>query len=132
MGVNFLSYGFDYCINISYFFQTKRSHDVRSFCFCRHLCTVLSPATPHCSKGTRLLSVADKTIRRIVLALRYNEATAVADNISKSQVRAARTSQSPFCHSVTFPLSGESLFETPSLGNNNQTQLKALDDSRVF
>ena len=30
---------------------------------------------------------------------------------SKSQVRAARTSQSPFCHSVTFPLSGESLFE---------------------
>ena len=32
---------------------------------------------------------------------------------SKSQVRAARTSQSPFCHSVTFPLSGESLFEAP-------------------
>ena len=32
---------------------------------------------------------------------------------SKSQVRAARTSQSPFCHSVTFPLSGESLFEVP-------------------
>ena len=29
---------------------------------------------------------------------------------SKSQVRAARTSQSPFCHSVTFSLSGESLF----------------------
>ena len=32
---------------------------------------------------------------------------------SKSQVRAARTLQSPFCHSVTFPLSGESLFEAP-------------------
>ena len=31
----------------------------------------------------------------------------------KSQVRDARTSQSPFCHSVTFPLSGESLFEAP-------------------
>ena len=29
----------------------------------------------------------------------------------KSQVRAARTSQIPFCHSVTFPLSGESLFD---------------------
>ena len=36
--------------------QTKRSHDVRSFCFCRHLCTVLSPATPYCSNGTRLLT----------------------------------------------------------------------------
>ena len=33
---------------------------------------------------------------------------------TKSQVRAARTSQSPFCHSVTFPLSGESLFEAPN------------------
>ena len=55
MGVNFLSYGFDYCIIISYFFK-KRSHDVRSFCFCRHLCTVLSPATPYCSNGTRLLT----------------------------------------------------------------------------
>ena len=33
---------------------------------------------------------------------------------SKSQVRAARTSQLPFCHSVTFPLSGESLFEAPN------------------
>ena len=33
---------------------------------------------------------------------------------SKSQVRAARTSQSPFCHFVTFPLSGESLFEAPN------------------
>ena len=32
---------------------------------------------------------------------------------TKSQVRAARTSQLPFCHSVTFPLSGESLFEAP-------------------
>ena len=32
----------------------------------------------------------------------------------KSQVRAARTSQSPFCHFVTFPLSGESLFEAPN------------------
>ena len=63
--------------------QTKRSHDVRSFCFCRHLCAVLSPATPYCSNGTRLLSVADKTIRWIVLALRYNEATAVVDNIFK-------------------------------------------------
>ena len=31
----------------------------------------------------------------------------------RPQVRAARTSQSPFCHSVTFPLSGESLFEAP-------------------
>ena len=31
----------------------------------------------------------------------------------KSQVRAARTSQSPFCHFVTFPLLGESLFEAP-------------------
>ena len=31
----------------------------------------------------------------------------------KSQVRAARTSQSPFCHSATFPLSGESLLEAP-------------------
>ena len=36
--------------------QQKRSHDVRSFCFCRHLCTVLSPATSHCSNGTRLLT----------------------------------------------------------------------------
>ena len=53
MGVNFLSYGFDYCIIISYFFQTKRSLIERSFCFCRHLCTVLSPATPYCSNGTR-------------------------------------------------------------------------------
>ena len=35
---------------------------------------------------------------------------------SKSQVRAARTSQSPFCHSVTFPLSGESLIEAPKRG----------------
>ena len=51
---------------------------------------------------------------------------------SKSQVRAARTSQSPFCHSVTFPLSGESLFEAPWLGNNNQTQLKVLELSRAF
>ena len=34
---------------------------------------------------------------------------------SKSQVRAARTSQSPFCHFVTFPLSGESLFEAPAV-----------------
>ena len=34
----------------------KRSHDVRSFCFCLHLCTVLSPATSHCSNGTRLLT----------------------------------------------------------------------------
>ena len=33
---------------------------------------------------------------------------------SMSQVRAARTSQSHFCHSVTFPLSGESLFEAPN------------------
>ena len=33
---------------------------------------------------------------------------------SKSQVRAARTSQSSFCHFVTFPLSGESLFEAPN------------------
>jgi len=33
---------------------------------------------------------------------------------SKSQVRAARTSQSPFCHFVTFLLSGESLFEAPN------------------
>ena len=41
----------------------KRSHDVRSFCFCRHLCTVLSPATPYCNDRMRLLSVADKTIR---------------------------------------------------------------------
>ena len=50
----------------------------------------------------------------------------------QSQVRAARTSQSPFCHSVTFPLSGESLFEAPSLGNENQTQLKVLELSRAF
>ena len=63
--------------------RQKRSHDVRSFCFCRHLCTVFSPATSYCSNGMRLLSVADKTIRWIVLAWRYNEATAVADNIFK-------------------------------------------------
>ena len=36
--------------------QTKRSHDVRSFGFCRHLCTVLSPATSHRSDVTRLLT----------------------------------------------------------------------------
>ena len=40
---------------------------------------------------------------------------------SKSQVRAARTSQSPFCHSVTFPLSGESLFEAPKKKGNFDT-----------
>ena len=45
---------------------------------------------------------------------------------SKSQVRAARTSQSPFCHSVTFPLSGESLFEAPKKKGNFDTISKLL------
>ena len=91
----------------------KRSHDVRSFCFCRHLCTVLSPATSHRSNGMRLLSVAEKQSGELFCRCDTMRQRQLPTTYSKSQVRAARTSQSPFCHSVTFPLSGESLFEAP-------------------
>ena len=104
--------------------QQKRSHDVRSFCFCRHLCTVLSPATSHRSNVTRLLTgspspAAGGRKRGAVSRKKYRVQRPLQgqlhDNISdRSQVRAARTSQSPFCHSVTFPLPGESLFEAPT------------------
>ena len=94
--------------------QQKRSHDVRSFCFCRHLCTVLSPATSHRSNVMRLLSVADKTIRWIVLSWRYNEATAVADNIFKVTGSSCSYLAVTLLSLHDISLSGEALFEAPT------------------
>ena len=47
-----------YCFFVfsSSFFIYPNIYYRTSFCFCRHLCTVLSPATPYCSNGTRLLT----------------------------------------------------------------------------
>ena len=59
----------------------------------------------------RLLTVADKTSGELFCRSDTMRQRQLPTTYSKTQVRAARTSQSPFCHSLTFPLSGESLFE---------------------
>ena len=126
-GLNIFPLGCDYCIIISYFFQNKKDRTMcglfvsagtsAQFSHPRHRIAVTERGCYLSqTKQSGELFCRSDTMRQRQLPTTY----------SKSQVRAARTSQSPFCHSVTFPLSGESLFEAPNKKGNFDTISRLL------